>query len=247
MRRVLTPAAATQSAPQAAPAASLPGRRAAAAAPLPPAARRVRARVGSREGNPVEDAIASNPLFNAQFMGVLRDSLARQGSDSLTRNASPAEPRCVLAAALLLLPPTGGCLGTLPRPGAEWPGRAQPTPGIQEPTAVGRPAAAAIHSQASVTAAVTSPCLSPPPPLRSPPPPPPALPRSTSATEEVLTTALGQTKATLQQLLAWRDQLDRQIAAQQKQVDRMEFALNKRWAAAEAPGSCRAWLRIGFL
>lgn len=48
-----------------------------------------------------------------------------------------------------------------------------------------------------------------------------------SATEEVLTVALSQSKTTLQQLVAWRDQIDRQVAVQQKQVDRMEFALNK--------------------
>jgi hypothetical protein len=89
----------------------------------------------------VEEAIASNPLFNNQFMSVLQDSLARQGEQSLT-TAPPAEPRV-------------------------------------------------------------------------------------SATEEVLTVALQQSKQTLAQLMAWRDQLDRQIAVQQKQVDRMEFALNK--------------------
>ncbi|KAI7840914.1 hypothetical protein COHA_005346 [Chlorella ohadii] len=122
------------------PAAPAAGRRAArrpAAAAAAP--RDVRARV-SRDD--VEDAIATNPLFNNQFMGVLRDSLARQGSESLTRSAQPEGPR-------------------------------------------------------------------------------------TSATEEVLTTALAQSKQSLQQLMMWREQIDRQIAAQQKQVDRMEFALNK--------------------
>lgn len=45
----------------------------------------------------VQSAIASNPLFhNSQFMGVLQDSLARQGADALTRSAQPAEPRWVL-------------------------------------------------------------------------------------------------------------------------------------------------------
>jgi hypothetical protein len=28
-------------------------------------------------------------------------------------------------------------------------------------------------------------------------------------------------------MMQWREQIDRQVAAQQKQVDRMEFALNK--------------------
>lgn len=42
----------------------------------------------------------SMPLFPlrvccSQFMGVLRDSLARQGSESLMRNAQPEGPRCV--------------------------------------------------------------------------------------------------------------------------------------------------------
>ena len=30
-----------------------------------------------------------------------------------------------------------------------------------------------------------------------------------------------------QVMMQWREQIDRQVAAQQKQVDRMEFALNK--------------------
>lgn len=89
----------------------------------------------------VQQAIASNPLFNSRFMGVLQDSLARQGAEALT-SAPPVEERVC-------------------------------------------------------------------------------------ATEEVLTTALGQSKHTLQQMMAWKEQLDRQILAQQKQVDRMEFALNK--------------------
>ena len=42
---------------------------------------------------------------------------------------------------------------------------------------------------------------------------PPAPASSTSATEEVLTTALGQSKQTLQQLLVWREQIDRQVGA----------------------------------
>jgi hypothetical protein len=121
------------------PAAPAAGRGAAARRPAAAAPRDVRARASQGD---VEDAIASNPLFNSQFMGVLRDSLARQGSESLMRNAQAQGPR-------------------------------------------------------------------------------------TSATEEVLTTALAQSKQTLQQLVVWREQIDRQIAAQQKQVDRMEFALNK--------------------
>lgn len=89
----------------------------------------------------VQSAIASNPLFTPQFMNVLQDSLARQGSSALT-TAPPTEPRA-------------------------------------------------------------------------------------SASEEVLTAALAQSKQALQQLLVWREQLDRQIASQQKQVDRIDFALNK--------------------
>lgn len=117
---------------------AVPARRSGAAAGATQRASRVR--VQAHQGD-VEQAIASNPLFNSQFMGVLQDSLARQGSEALTK-APPAEPRV-------------------------------------------------------------------------------------SATEEVLTVALQQSKQTLGQLLAWRDQLERQIAVQQKQVDRMEFALNK--------------------
>jgi hypothetical protein len=48
-----------------------------------------------------------------------------------------------------------------------------------------------------------------------------------SAVEEVLTTALNQSKHTLRVLQQWRNQIDAQLAAQEKQVDRMEFALNK--------------------
>ena len=84
-----------------------------------------------------------NPLLNSQFMGVLNQSLARQGADALTRGpvASP---------------------------------------------------------EARLT-----------------------------AVEEVLMNALGQSKQTLAQLQQWRNQVDAQIAAQEKQVDRMEFALSK--------------------
>lgn len=42
---------------------------------------------------------------------------------------------------------------------------------------------------------------------------PPAPASSTSATEEVLTTALAQSKQTLQQLLVWREQIERQVGA----------------------------------
>lgn len=49
----------------------------------------------------------------------------------------------------------------------------------------------------------------------------------TSAVEEVLGNALVQSKRTLAMLQQWRNQIDAQIAAQEKQVDRMEFALNK--------------------
>ena len=48
-----------------------------------------------------------------------------------------------------------------------------------------------------------------------------------SAVEEVLGTALNQSVLTLRMLNQWRNQIDAQIAAQEKQVDRMEFALNK--------------------
>lgn len=48
-----------------------------------------------------------------------------------------------------------------------------------------------------------------------------------SAVEEVLGLALNQSKLTLRMLQQWRNQIDAQIAAQEKQVDRMEFALNK--------------------
>ena len=48
-----------------------------------------------------------------------------------------------------------------------------------------------------------------------------------SALEEVLSTALHQSKQQLKLLQIWKNQLDAAIAAQEKQVDRMEFALNK--------------------
>jgi hypothetical protein len=48
-----------------------------------------------------------------------------------------------------------------------------------------------------------------------------------SAVEEVLSTALNQSKQSLRSLQQWRNQIDAQIAAQEKQVDRMEFALSK--------------------
>jgi hypothetical protein len=48
-----------------------------------------------------------------------------------------------------------------------------------------------------------------------------------SATEEVLAAALVQSKQTLKLLQLWKNQVDGAIVAQEKQVDRMEFALNK--------------------
>ena len=84
-----------------------------------------------------------SPLLNAQFMGVLQQSLARQGADALTR--APAKP--------------------------------------QEPRV--------------------------------------------SAVEEVLQSAVNQSKQTLRSMHLWRQQIDAQIVAQEKQVERMEFALTK--------------------
>jgi hypothetical protein len=48
-----------------------------------------------------------------------------------------------------------------------------------------------------------------------------------SAVEEVLTTALNQSKQSYRMLSQWRNQIDAQIVAQEKQITRMEFALNK--------------------
>jgi len=47
------------------------------------------------------------------------------------------------------------------------------------------------------------------------------------ATEEVLEAALNQSKLSLRLMNQWKAQLEAQIAAQEKQVSRMEFALNK--------------------
>lgn len=47
------------------------------------------------------------------------------------------------------------------------------------------------------------------------------------ATEEVLEAALNQSKLSLRLMVQWKTQLEAQIAAQEKQVSRMEFALNK--------------------
>lgn len=47
------------------------------------------------------------------------------------------------------------------------------------------------------------------------------------ATEEVLEAALNQSKLSLRLMVQWKNQLEAQIAAQEKQVSRMEFALNK--------------------
>jgi len=48
-----------------------------------------------------------------------------------------------------------------------------------------------------------------------------------SAVEEVLTTALNQSKQSYRMLSQWRLQVDAQLVAQEKQITRMEFALNK--------------------
>eukprot|EP00889_Picochlorum_renovo_P001205 jgi/Picre1/28235/NNA_003641.t1 len=48
-----------------------------------------------------------------------------------------------------------------------------------------------------------------------------------SATEEVLEAALNQSKLSLRMMQQWKNQLEAQIAVQEKQVSRMEFALNK--------------------
>jgi hypothetical protein len=149
----------------------------------------------------VEEAIASNPLFNNQFMSVLQDSLARQGEQSLT-TAPPAEPRWVPCS-------RSRCEC------ASW-------------RSVERLLFFAIAEPLTACACGF---------LSSPRPVclllPPALPRSVSATEEVLTVALQQSKQTLAQLMAWRDQLDRQIAVQQKQVGYLPGL-----AVAQTCGSC---------
>lgn len=49
----------------------------------------------------------------------------------------------------------------------------------------------------------------------------------TSALEDVLAAALHTSKQQYKFMITWRDQLDRTIAAQEKQINRMEFALNK--------------------
>lgn len=48
-----------------------------------------------------------------------------------------------------------------------------------------------------------------------------------SATEEVLEAALNQSKLSLRMMQQWKNQLEAQLAVQEKQVSRMEFALNK--------------------
>ena len=57
----------------------------------------------------------------------------------------------------------------------------------------------------------------------------PAVPREPriGAAEEVLKAALSHSRHSLAQLLAWRDQMDKQIVSQAKQVERIEFALHK--------------------
>ncbi len=92
--------------------------------------------------NPADMINSSGAPFNPQFLGVLQQSLARQGADALTKGLPPAEERI-------------------------------------------------------------------------------------SAVEEVLTTALNQSKQSYRMLSQWRLQIDAQIAAQEKQITRMEFALNK--------------------
>lgn len=68
----------------------------------------------------VQNAIASNPLFNSQFMGVLQDSLARQGADALTASTKPAVPRWGRAAVghrtalRCCLPQPAPCAATAP-------------------------------------------------------------------------------------------------------------------------------------
>lgn len=105
---------------------------------MKPQPRRSLVAVRAEEAN-----VGGNPLFSGQFMGVLQQSLARQGPDALTTSRGP------------------------------------------------------------------------PPEERE------------HATVEVLTHALAQTKQTLHALTMMRDLVEKQIKAQEKQVDRMEFALNK--------------------
>lgn len=98
--------------------------------------------VSAQGGGSPEDALnSSGAPFNAQFLGVLQQSLAREGPDALTKGIK-AEERI-------------------------------------------------------------------------------------SAVEEVLTTALNQSKQSYRMLSQWRLQIDAQLAAQEKQITRMEFALNK--------------------
>ena len=90
-----------------------------------------------------DEEVEVNELFNDQFMGVLQQSIARQGADSLMQGASiPDETR----------------------PGA---------------------------------------------------------------IEEVLEAALNQSKFSLNLMQQWKNQIEAQIVAQQKQVSRLEFSLNK--------------------
>lgn len=185
----------------------MPSRRAAGAAAARQPPRSVRVRVARED---VQNAIASNPLFNDQFLGVLRDSMARQGEDVLVRKGPPVEPRCAQQGGLACGsgPQNGGArawLGAPARPSALRAAQllcARACPRVLFPL-LSHPLAACPAASSLVSS------------------------RRQSATEEVLTTALGQSKATLQQLVAWREQVDRQILAQQKQIDRMEFALNK--------------------
>jgi hypothetical protein len=47
------------------------------------------------------------------------------------------------------------------------------------------------------------------------------------AVEEVLEQALNQSKMSLRLMVQWKEQMEKQIAAQEKQVSRIEFALTK--------------------
>jgi len=100
-------------------------------------------KIRSMSSGDEESVEASQGVFNSQFLGVLQQSLARQGADALTSGTAREEED-----------------------------------------------------------------------------------RAT-AVEEVLTAALGQSKQSLQMLQVWKNQIEAQIAAQEKQVSRMEFALNK--------------------
>ena len=96
-------------------------------------------KIRSMSSGDEESVEASQGVFNSQFLGVLQQSLARQGADALTSGTAREEED-----------------------------------------------------------------------------------RAT-AVEEVLTAALGQSKQSLQMLQVWKNQIEAQIAAQEKQVSRMEL------------------------